>query len=212
MARTIRCDNAECEVALPRLALAFCPFCGSAQTRRAEAAEAAEASAQAPAVTVATGAPASAAAGASAQPAPPAAMHPGADTDAARAFEAHLAAELGDPYCSAGQFQALVAYAGRQWRIPRARAETLLAMWLEQHHAVNEKQLLAELDGLLHAFTHDDRKLDKKERQDALQSICTPRPGYARGLDSVEAERYLIEFCRINSVRVRVGLFKWQVP
>lgn len=205
MARTLRCDNQECTAALPRLALAFCPFCGSAQTRRAEEAEAAGAAA----ASAAAPAPATPA---TAQPAPAAAMHPGGDLDAARAFEAHLAAELGDAYCSAGQFGALVAYAGRQWSMPRARAETLLAMWLEQHHAVNEKQLLAELDGLLHAFTHDDRKLDKKERQDALQSICTPRPGYARGLDSVEAERYLIEFCRINSVRVRVGLFKWQVP
>jgi len=205
MARTLRCDNQECAAALPRLALAFCPFCGSAQTRRAEEAETAG---QAAAITTV---PASPAPNARAHPVP-AAMHPAGDIDAVRAFETHLAAELDDAYCSAGQFQALVAYAGRQWNIPRARAETLLAMWLEQHHVVNENQLLAELDGLLHAFTHEDRKLDKKERQDALQSICTPRPGYARGLDSVEAERYLIEFCRINSVRVRVGLFKWQVP
>ncbi len=134
------------------------------------------------------------------------------DGDAVRAFEAHLAAELSDAYCSAGQYQALVAYAGRQWSIARTRAETLLAMWLEQHHVVNEKQLLAELDGLLHNFTQEDRKLDKKERQDALQSICAPRAGYARGLDRVEAERYLLEFCRRNNVRIRVGLFKWQVP
>lgn len=207
MASTIRCDHPECAAALPWLALVFCPFCGTAQARRQESAAAPAAVPVTAPVAAAQAAPAAR----GATPAP-AVRDPLPDAEAVRAFEAHLAAELAEPYCGAGQFQALAAYAGSQWGMARARAETLLAFWLEQHHAVNEKQLLAELEGLLHNFTHDDRKLDKKERQDALQSICTPRPGYARGLDSVEAERHLVEYCRRNGVRVQVGWFKYQLP
>lgn len=76
----------------------------------------------------------------------------------------------------------------------------------------NEKKLLEELNTLLHRFTDSDKKLDKKEREDAMQYVCKSRPGYLKGLNYQVADRYINEFCKANRVKVKVGIFAWEIP
>ena len=91
-------------------------------------------------------------------------------------------------------------------------ATTVINMELEVRTVVNEKLLLEELDSLLHRFTDRDKKLDKKERDDAIQYVCKPRSGYLKGLNYQVADRHITEYCRANHVKIKIGLFKWEIP
>jgi hypothetical protein len=71
--------------------------------------------------------------------------------------------------------------------------------------------LLDELGALLHAFTDLEKKLDKKSRVDALQSVCKARLGAIRGVDPEIAERYIDDFCRKNGVMQRSGMWGWKI-
>lgn len=193
MSRQRECQNRDCRAMLPRLAVHYCPFCGTHQTAPPPPEQiVAPETVEAPSATAVTaGTP---------------------SIDPVVAFEAHVAAELRRPYCDSASFRALIGYATRSCALGETRAEVLLEMLLERLHVVNEKKLLLELEGLLHNFTDGDKKLDRKEWDDALQSACMRRPGYSLGLDASEAERFILAFCRRHQVRVKVGLFKWQVP
>ncbi len=76
----------------------------------------------------------------------------------------------------------------------------------------NEIALIAELKDLLHRFTDADKKLDPKEKDDALQFVCRSRPGFNKGLVFEVANRCLLEFCRTYRVKIKTGFMKWQIP
>lgn len=88
----------------------------------------------------------------------------------------------------------------------------MVDMELESRGWANEAKLLDELDSLLRRFTEKDKKLDEKERADAVQMVCKAKAGYTKGLDFDTAERRIVEYCRANGVKVKVGFFKWAVP
>ncbi|APA67076.1 hypothetical protein YQ44_03690 [Janthinobacterium sp. 1_2014MBL_MicDiv] len=71
--------------------------------------------------------------------------------------------------------------------------------------------MLDELDALLHTFTDIEKRLDKKSRVDALQSVCKPRFGAMKGVDFEVAERFINDFCRKNSVMQRSGIWGWKI-
>jgi hypothetical protein len=184
------CENIECNAFMQGIAVRHCPFCGQRQTA-ARAAQQVSVVPQQATQSHAPGTPA----------APPVGM-----------FEAHIKSELSYPYCETSKFDALVRYGVKQLQLTESRAEMLLTLQLERMSAANEKKLLSELEGMLRNFTDDDKKLDKKEWNDALQDACRARHGYARGLDPAEADRFILDYCRRNKVRIKTGLFKWDVP
>lgn len=71
---------------------------------------------------------------------------------------------------------------------------------LEKYGAVCERLLLDQLERLLHQFTDNDRKLDNKEEQDALEKVVRPAAGKKKGLDPRVAEEYVSSFCKSHGV------------
>lgn len=123
-----------------------------------------------------------------------------------------VAMRIFDNYCSEGTWNELIREGVESVGLDPIDAKTMINMELEALGAVNEKLLIEELNALLHRFTSKDKKLDQKERDDALQYVCKPRPGYKKGLDYQIADQYITEFCQANRVKVKVGMFKWEVP
>jgi len=134
-----------------------------------------------------------------------------ADCDPRDIFAELVSSKPFDGYCSTTERQALVREAQLIGLDP-AGAEIVLDFELERRRIANEAVLLQRLESILHQFTDDDKKLDDKERRDALQLACRPAGGCSKGLQYDVAEDYVTRFCRMNGVRVKAGLFKWIVP
>lgn len=79
--------------------------------------------------------------------------------------------------------------------------ELVIRAELDKLGAVCERVLVDELDRLLHQFTDNDKRLDRKEERDALDKVLTPGGGKKKGLDPRVAEEYANSFCRVNGVR-----------
>jgi len=134
---------------------------------------------------------------------------PGGDVDA---FRIRVTNQIFDGYCDEKTRADLLRQATTDCGISPEKAVVIIDMELESKGCVNEKKLLAELEAMLKQFTDKDKKLDPKEREDAMQYVCKARSGYSKGLAYDVAERYIINFCRSNSVKVKTGLFKWAIP
>jgi hypothetical protein len=117
-----------------------------------------------------------------------------------------------DNYCDESTSNSLVQYGVQKCGLDKKKAEIILAMELESKWITNEKMLLAELDSLLHRFTDSDKKLDEKEKNDAIQFLCRARSGYSQGLNFDVATRYIATFCRNNRVKMKVGFLRWEIP
>lgn len=126
-------------------------------------------------------------------------------------FHRDIADSISDAYCNSATFAKLLRQGQNMLGLDARRVHAILSMALERLHAVNEQALLDELNALLHVFTDAEKKLDKKNRIDALQSVCKVRPGTKKGMDPTIAERFITDFCRRNSVRERAGLWGWKV-
>jgi tellurium resistance protein TerD len=116
-----------------------------------------------------------------------------------------------DGYCATVERNALLREAELLGLAANA-AEIVLDLELESRCVANEHALLARLGGILRQFTDNDKKLDDKERRDALQLACRPAAGYRSGLRYDVAEDYITQFCRANRVKVKLGFMKWAVP
>src|SRR5438067_4172262 len=79
--------------------------------------------------------------------------------------------------------------------------ELVIREELQKTESVSERQLLDDLDSLLHQFTDDDKFLDRKEERDAFDQIVRPAAGKRKGLDPRVAEDYVASFCRVNGIR-----------
>ncbi len=124
----------------------------------------------------------------------------------------HVLQKVFDNYCDRQTEKELLRTGIDKLGIDPHEAKITIEMELERLYVTNERRLLEELDGQLHLFTDKDKKLDQKERDDALQYVCKPRTGYSKGLNHQVASGYIIEFCRANRVKVKVGMFKWEIP
>lgn len=142
-------------------------------------------------------------------PSNPSSQVPGGDVDA---FRTRVTNQIFDGYCDEKARADLLRQATNDCGIPADKAMVILDMELESKGCVNEKKLLSELEAMLRQFTDKDKKLDPKEREDAMQYVCKARSGYSKGLAYDVAERYIVNFCRANSVKVKTGLFKWAIP
>ncbi|SDM75190.1 hypothetical protein SAMN05216517_10658 [Janthinobacterium sp. OK676] len=131
--------------------------------------------------------------------------------DEQKKFNIHIADSISNSYCDSVSFSSLLRYGKKALALDVRRVESILSMALQRLNVVNEKVLLDELDALLHVFTDTEKKLDKKSRGDALQSVCKPRPGAMRGVDPETAERYINDFCRKHSVMQRSGIWGWKI-
>ncbi len=93
------------------------------------------------------------------------------------------------------------------------KAAVVVDMELESNGFVNEKKLLVELEAMLHQFSAKDKRLYRKENEDAMQYVCKVRVGYSKGLKFEVAQSYITTYCRANSVKVKKGFFScWGVP
>lgn len=126
-------------------------------------------------------------------------------------FNIHIADSISNLYCDSVTFGILLRYGKTVLDVDARRVESILSLALQHLNCVNEKELLDDLDALLHVFTDAEKKLDKKSRVDALQSVCKPRPGAMKGVDPEIAERYINDFCRKNSVMQRSGIWGWKI-
>jgi hypothetical protein len=125
---------------------------------------------------------------------------------------AYIAARVFDNYCPVDQYRAFVEHGVTSTAQDVTTVEHAVDLELERMGAANELRLLAELDGALHRFTASDRKLDSKEKMDALQLVCKSRPGFRSGLRTEVAEAAILAYCRAHNVKQKVGLFSWAVP
>ncbi|MFK3889751.1 hypothetical protein [Sphingomonas sp. NPDC079357] len=85
--------------------------------------------------------------------------------------------------------------------IPIREIDTVVQAELKKTGSVSERQLVDDLDRLLHQFTDDDKLLDRKEERDAFDQVVQPAAGKRKGLDARVAEEYVASFCRVNGVR-----------
>ena len=91
-------------------------------------------------------------------------------------------------------------------------AKVTIEFELEQNCILNESRKIEELYSLLQRFTQNDKKLDSKEREDALQKVSKTKAGYLKSLNPEVAIAHLNKFCRENEVKIKTGLFKWEIP
>ena len=147
------------------------------------------------------------------QPSPPSSnppsQVPGGDVDS---YRSRIKNQIFDGYCDEKTRNDLLRQATNDLGISPDKAAVILDMELESNGYVNEKKLLTELEAMLKQFTDKDKKLDPKEREDAMQYVCKTRPGYSKGLLYDVAEQYIVSYCRANSVKIKTGLFKWAIP
>lgn len=131
--------------------------------------------------------------------------------DAQKKFSLHIIDNIANSYCDSATFSVLLRYGKNNLGLDVKRVESILSLTLQGLSVVNEKALLDELAALLHVFTDTEKKLDKKSRVDALQSVCKPRSGLMRGVDPEIAEKYINDFCRANGVMQRSGIWGWKI-
>lgn len=126
-------------------------------------------------------------------------------------FSIYIAENISNSYCDCATFGILLRYGKVALGVETRRVESILSLALQRLNVVNEKALLDELDALLHVFTDTEKKLDKKSRIDALQSVCKPRTGTMKGVDPDVVERHINDFCRRNDVMQRSGIWGWKI-
>lgn len=139
-------------------------------------------------------------------------VSPPALLDAAQTkFSTYIADSISNSYCDCATFGVLLRYGKNALGVEMRRVESILSLALQRLNVVNEKELLDELEALLHVFTDAEKKLDKKTRIDALQSVCKPRAGAMKGVDPEVVERHINDFCRRNAVMQRSGMWGWKI-
>ena len=115
-------------------------------------------------------------------------------------------------YCDEQVFQNLLRYAIDDCGIDAIKAKARIDFELEQGEILNESRKIEELYSLLQRFTQNDKRLDAKERDDALQIVSNKKSGYAKSLNPEVANAHLIKFCRDNGIKIKTSLFKWEIP
>ena len=128
------------------------------------------------------------------------------------AFRKHISVRVMDGYCSTEEFQAIIRYGIDSAKLDPKVAKNALDLELDRIGAVNEVALIEELESALHRFTASDKKLDNKERNDAMQLVCKTRSGYGKGLRYELAESTITAYCRAHGVKVKTGVFSWSIP
>lgn len=137
---------------------------------------------------------------------------PGGDGgDLVERLRQYIKNRVGSDYCDLSERDALLREAA-QIGLDRPTAEATVDLELESSFVANEHRLLANLESILRRFTDQDKKLDPKERIDAIQLACRPASGCQQGLRYDVAERFLVNFCRTNGVKVKTGFMRWSVP
>lgn len=210
-----QCQDLTCQSTFP-LAVIFCPFCGTKQT----------------AIQVKIISPISSPPHVDSRPklsmqekvkenvlagrndSPPnerRVLSPALLDDAQKKFSMYIADNTSNSYCDLATFGVLSRYGKNDLGLDARRVESILSLALQRLGAVNEKELLDELDALLRVFTDAEKRLDKKSRIDALQSVCKPRSGAIKGVDPEVVERHINDFCRRNGVMQRSGIWGWKV-
>lgn len=131
--------------------------------------------------------------------------------DQQKKFDQYVAENISNSYCDSRFFGILFAHGKQTLGLDERRVQSMLTLTLERLNVVNEKALLDELDNFLQTMTGTEKKLSSKGRTDALQHVCKPRPGKAKGLDPGVAELFITNFCRQNGVREKSGFWGWKI-
>lgn len=117
-----------------------------------------------------------------------------------------------DGYCSAAARARLIDSAVNDLAMDQTLACIVVDLELEALFCANEQRLCDDLKGMLSRFSQSSQRLDPKEREDALQIVCRPKPGYTKGLSIDIAAQTVVAYCRANSVKIKVGLLRWEIP
>ena len=146
------------------------------------------------------------------QSSPTPAQTPTTPLDPQQELRTVVAARVFDAYCDTALRSEMIRIGVTTHGLDLHMATMLVDMELEVTQSANEQRLTEELDGLLRRFTDSDKKLDAKERSDAIQMVCKPKAGYSKGLSFEVAEKRVVAFCRANGVKVKVGFLRWDIP
>ncbi len=137
---------------------------------------------------------------------------PTTQSDPQQELRSVVALRVFDGYCDTALRLDMIRHGVTTYGLDLHMATILVDMELEVTQSANEQRLTEELDGLLRRFTDSDKKLDAKERSDAIQMVCKPKTGYSKGLSFEVAEKRVVAFCRANGVKVKVGFLRWDIP
>ena len=127
-------------------------------------------------------------------------------------LRSRVEARVYDMYCDCATRSELIRQGNTEIGIEPTQSIHIIDMELEALSCANEQRLIDELDSLLHRFTDKDKKLDDKERDDAIQMVCRPKPGYTKGLAFDIAGQRIDNFCRAHGVKIKKGFFRWALP
>jgi hypothetical protein len=127
-------------------------------------------------------------------------------------YRQYIQSHIVDNYCAVADYRSLVKHGAEVIGLDNQTAENALDLELERLGIANESRLLQELESTLYRFTASDKKLDPKEKTDALQLVCKSRPGYRTGLKYDIAESAITAYCRTKGIKVKTGIFSWAVP
>lgn len=136
----------------------------------------------------------------------------GTPSDSGSAIRLKVSQKIFDYYCDSNLRNEFIDYAVNSLGMQNATAVLAVDMEVESAGFTNEARLIEELTSMLLRFTDKDKKLDVKEKSDAIQMVCRPRTGYQHGLKVDIAEKRVIDFCRAHQVKVKVGMFRWDIP
>ena len=138
---------------------------------------------------------------------------PASSIDAPTAqFRNHIRSRVSDAYCSMEDYSRFVKFGVDNLAFERQTAKAVLDVTLETLSVVNEPKLVQELESILHRFTFADKRLDAKEKTNAIQLVCKARMGYGKGLSHEVAEQTILNYCRANDIKVKTGFLSWSVP
>lgn len=132
--------------------------------------------------------------------------------DPQQALREAVASRVFDGYCDTALRNEIIRHGSANLGLDLHQATMIVDMELDVTQNANEQRLIDELDSLLRRFTDRDKKLDAKERSDAVQMVCKPKANFAKGLLYKVAEDHIEVFCRTNRVKVKVGIFRWEIP
>ena len=118
----------------------------------------------------------------------------------------YIAKRATSRYFSAEQRISVIQVASTQFGFDSDQATHAVDFVLEQRGIANEFKLLQEMRSVLTVMSGDRKRLTDKDRADALEMFVR------RGVPAQIAESAFLQFCRSSGVKLKTGLFSWDVP
>ena len=118
----------------------------------------------------------------------------------------YIAKRTTSRYCGTQQRNNVIQIASTQFGFDSHEATHAVDFVLEHQGIANEFKLLLEMRSVLTGVSGDRKRLTDKDRADAIEMFIR------RGLPAQVAEAAFLQFCRSSGVKLKTGMFSWNVP